>query len=494
MLCRTALHSHRVHRLLGIVAVAGIGLGTGCPPPMNGDPPDDDDSMIEPVWSEAFDASGVGVLSGVWGSGPSDVFVVGGTPEQGEIYHYDGTVWQAMNVPAVPLLACVFGFGPDDVYAVGEGGGALYYNGEGWQRLTTPTILDLWGVWGRGPDDMWVVGGRVDHGLPVILHFDGVTFTPIAAPANDRGANALFKVWGIGSKVFAVGTRGLIIEYDGTQWAQVPTGAAADDDFVALWGTSESNIVAVGGRSIGQLAVYDGQSWTTQKLGAVPGLNAVYMVDPDQAIVGGQNGYVASYDPLTDTLTAETAATTQTLHAAWGDGQNRFYAVGGSFSEPYHGLALLRTLGAPGIEPQPPLDAPPNPVALEIGLRNGAPYRALEPGGEMPIFTGGQGGFHVFVTIRVTGLPAGAAASLTRSGRLADSGAIVISEQTVRVAFTEVEPGVNEVRDLFVFLNNTLAQVVGREGILSFEVVSEADPTLTASTDLRVVFVDAAGP
>ena len=35
------------------------------------------------------------------------------------------------------------------------------------------------------------------------------------------------KVWGIGSKVFAVGERGLIIQYDGRAWAQVPAGAAA---------------------------------------------------------------------------------------------------------------------------------------------------------------------------------------------------------------------------------------------------------------------------
>ena len=31
------------------------------------------------TWSEAFDTSAAGSLSGVWGTGPDDVFIVGGT-------------------------------------------------------------------------------------------------------------------------------------------------------------------------------------------------------------------------------------------------------------------------------------------------------------------------------------------------------------------------------------------------------------------------------
>jgi acyl-CoA thioesterase FadM len=52
---------------------------------------------------------------------------------------------------------------------------------------------------------------------------------------------------------------------------------------------------------------------------------------------------------------------------------------------------------------------------------------------------------------------------------------------------------VTEIRDLFVFLSAQLSQVEGREATLSFEITSEDDPTLTASTELNVVFVDAAG-
>ena len=114
------------------------------------DPSDDSQSI---VWSAAFDATGVGVLSAVWGSSAIDVFVVGGTPSQGEIYHFDGAVWQAMRVPEVPLLVWVFGFGSDDVTAVGAGGGVIHFDGVSWQRLDSGTTKDLWGIWGAAPDD-----------------------------------------------------------------------------------------------------------------------------------------------------------------------------------------------------------------------------------------------------------------------------------------------------------------------------------------------------
>ncbi len=332
--------------------------------PTNTDQPPADPNEREPaVWNPAFDASATGALSAVWGSAPDDVWVVGGKPDQGEIYHFDGQAWQAMDVPDVPLLVWVYGFEPDDVYAVGLGGGAVHYDGQSWTAMSTGTTEDLWGVWGSAPDDIWVVGGNVGQGEPTILHYNGASFSAVTAPANDRDATSLFKVWGIGSKVFAVGERGLIIQFEEGRWFQVPAGANADEDFVALWGTSEDHIVAVGGRSSARLSVYDGTSWTTTRPNGIPGLNAIYMVEPDEAVVGGVSGYVGSYNPLTDTLTTHEADTNLAVHGAWGDRGGRYYAVGGRFATPFSGVALLRTFGDPGISPAPPLDAAPECMA-----------------------------------------------------------------------------------------------------------------------------------
>ncbi|RMF74220.1 MAG: hypothetical protein D6744_14745, partial [Planctomycetota bacterium] len=219
----------RVAILVSAVLVTLAPLG-GCPQPA----PSDDSAQDQPAgdapaktftWYSAFNPQNVGALSAVWGSSASDIFVVGGTFDQGEVYHFDGANWRAMEVPSVPLLVWVFGFGPDNVYAVGVGGGVVHYDGGKWTALDSGTKDDLWGIWGRAPNDMWIVGGKTGEGEPVLMHFDGVTFTPVPVPPNDRDATALFKVWGIGSKLFAVGERGLILSYDGANWSQVPAGA-----------------------------------------------------------------------------------------------------------------------------------------------------------------------------------------------------------------------------------------------------------------------------
>lgn len=344
--------SRRSCTLRPVLAACAAALLAGCPPTT---PPDDsgrvcpgfDDGCAagEPKWTAAFDATGVGALSSVWGSSASDVFAVGGTPEQGEVYHFDGSSWTQMSLPTVPLLVWVYGFGPDNVYAVGTRGAALHYDGTRWTALSSGTQDDLWGVWGAAPNDLWIVGGSPTGGAPVLMHFDGARFAPVAIPPLDRPATAFFKVWGIGGKVFAVGSNGVIIEKRGDAWSQVDAGPRADDDFVSLWGTSESEIVAVGGRSSARIAIYNGESWETLAPPGVPGLNGVCMLRSGEAIVDGLNGFVGRFDVRSRTLAGEPAPTTETLHAVWGADASRVFAVGGRFSPPFHGVALLRTLG-----------------------------------------------------------------------------------------------------------------------------------------------------
>ena len=320
-----------MRELIGAVALAAL---SACPGP----------ESTEVVWEPAFDTAGAGALSGVWGSGPDDVFIVGGK-ETAEIYHHDGVGFSPMaGVPEVGLLVWVFGFGPADVWAVGVGGAVLHYDGQSWTALDAGTGADLWGVWGTSSSDLWIVGGSVSAGDPVILHHDGASFTPhVLDPAeNPLEVHALFKVFGVGSKVFAVGQRGLIIEHDGARWTRVPAGAEADDDFVSLWGTSEDNIVAVGGRSSGRVAFYDGESFETVRPEGVLGVNAVFIEADGTGHIGGVPGYVAELDVGARQVSSQTL-TGEGIHAMWGDDQGRIYAVGGRFLPPYSGVALVRT-------------------------------------------------------------------------------------------------------------------------------------------------------
>ncbi len=312
----------------------------------------------EIVWSEAFDATEAGALSGIWGSGPDDVFAVGGDAERGTVTHYDGAGWTTGEIPGASLLVWVYGFGPGEVYTVGVDGSAARYDGSSWTPVETGTDHDLWGIFGFSSDEMWVVGGDPDDGndcgdasqkgqKTCIWRWDGQSeLVPVAIGAgeNDRGTTSMFKVWGIDGKLFSVGQTGLVLEWDGSSWSRVSMGAEANDDFVSLWGTSADNMVMVGGRGSARIATYDGAAWTTTAPAGVAGINGVHMVEPDQAIVGGLYGWVAAYQPSTGELTDEGFAGSIDVHAVWGDGEGKTYAVGGHFLEPYHGSASVRTV------------------------------------------------------------------------------------------------------------------------------------------------------
>ncbi|MCB9680429.1 MAG: hypothetical protein H6733_03080 [Alphaproteobacteria bacterium] len=307
-------------------------------------------SACAPSW-EVLDAPAIGSLSGVWGAGPDDVFVVGGDDSGGAVLHGDVAGLAAMDVPATGLLVWVYGFAPDDVFAVGRDGAALHYDGSAWTVLDPGTDEDLWGVWGSSPTDVWVVGGATTDtdASPVLLHYDGAAFTPYTLDAADNpaGANALFKVWGLGGTVFAVGAKGLIVQWDGSAWHR--TDAGATDDFVSLWGTASDHVVAVGGRSIAQVATWDGTAWTTTNPTRpdgsglpIVGLNAVTMADAGTAIVGGLQGWVGTFDPTDGTWVDEGYQAAVTVHATWDDGAGTTWAVGGTFTAPHTGQILLR--------------------------------------------------------------------------------------------------------------------------------------------------------
>jgi hypothetical protein len=93
------------------------------------------------AWS-AMSSGTTDPLFGVWGSGSSHVFAVGGYGPygiQGTIQHYDGIAWNPMSCPGYGLKD-VWGSSGSDVFAVGEGGTILHYGSET-HRVYLPLVL-----------------------------------------------------------------------------------------------------------------------------------------------------------------------------------------------------------------------------------------------------------------------------------------------------------------------------------------------------------------
>lgn len=507
------------HRLLisAAAAAAIFAAVAGCTPDPGAEPEPSPTPAPAARWTAAFDTEGVGDLSSVWGSGPNDVFMVGGTRQRGEVYHFDGADWSPMTIPDVPFLVWVHGFGPDDVLAVGEDGAAIHFDGQDWTELDTGVDEALWGVWGADPSEVWVVGGDVGQGEPVILRYDGISFKSVPVPANDRQATSLFKVWGIGSKVFAVGEKGLILEFDGTAWSQVPAGAAADEDFVSLWGTSESNIVVVGGRNSARIAVYDGQSFSTQLVSGVPGLNAVFVDADNQAVVGGVNGYIGLFNPQTGELTREDSGATTIIHAAWADGAGTAYAVGGRFSPPHAGIALMRQFGSADDDDNDDGDhdngaidddSPPEPecvndedcgagltcnagnceeaavIEMELGFIDDAQrFVLLAEGGPMPLHAGFQGLSHMFATLRIRSLNADNHVELSWVATDVDSGAVISTFDRIDATLRPTgSTGVVLIADWFMPFTQTAAALDGKTIEIDIQLFEDGGPTLVELT------------
>lgn len=95
------------------------------------------------------------VVTGIWGSGPNDVWV---GYENGSFQRYDGTSWGLMQSVLLLKVARYWASGPRDVWALGEGGRHARWDG------TTSYLYDggfrtsYAAVWGTGPAATWLFG------------------------------------------------------------------------------------------------------------------------------------------------------------------------------------------------------------------------------------------------------------------------------------------------------------------------------------------------
>lgn len=297
-------------------------------------------------WQSAFDqAASSGAFLSVWGNGPCDVYAVGGQPEVGVAFHFDGSTWTRVSLPeGTPLINWVYGFG-DTVWMVGNHGTSLKGNHkDGFVPVDTGVDVPLWGVWGSGPGQLWTVGGDVlaQDGAPVMLRGDGDTWEPVALPADQRASRALFKVWGTGpDQALAIGHLGLAYQWDGQQWSLLSSGTG--EDLISLWGTGPAQISAIGGRSNGVLADWDGQRLAASVLPGTPALNGVWVDGQGTRHAVGSRGSIVTLAPGSLDPSSEPSSTDLVLHGIWGvDGGPRF-TVGGSLDRnpPYVGVVLI---------------------------------------------------------------------------------------------------------------------------------------------------------
>jgi hypothetical protein len=183
-----------------------------------------------------------------------------------------------------------------------------------WNSVSSGTKKDLKAIWGATGDDIFAAGSA---GL--LLHYNGTDWKTMKSGTTVN----LNGIWGTGSgDIYAVGESGTILHYNGSAWSAIATDNQSD--YYGIWGDGQ-NVYAVG--EGGAIIRYDGDAWSSLPSSVTTDFYAIWG-DNDEVFAVGQSGTISLYDG--DNWTAMKSNTTQNLRGIWGIGDNNVFAVGDS--------------------------------------------------------------------------------------------------------------------------------------------------------------------
>jgi hypothetical protein len=192
-----------------------------------------------------------------------------------------------------------------------------------WSVMSSGTTDSLQGIWGSSSTDVFAVGTS-----GTILHYNGSTWSSMTSGTT----NALNGVWGSSpSDVFAVGSNGAILHYNGS-WSPMTSGIT--NELRGVWGSSASDVFAVG--TSGIILHYNGSAWSALTSGTTNNLYGVWGSSAsDVFAVGGYydgfsggvyHGIILHYNGSTwSTLTSNPGSQ---LNGVWGSSASDVFAVG----------------------------------------------------------------------------------------------------------------------------------------------------------------------
>ncbi len=199
-----------------------------------------------------FASEPVGAIHGV---APSEVWL-GGT--RGTLLEWDGSGF-ARRTSLPPAGPCADVHAPSSTSIwVACGTEAVAWDGTSWSHYpaTLASGEALQAIWAVSPTSVW---GATSAGA--ILHFDGSTWTTSTTYAG----SAFVDIWASSdSDVWVADDAGGLAHWNGSSWSGYPTGASA---LSRVWGSSSSDVYAVGTTVAGQVLHFDGSSWSSIDVG-----------------------------------------------------------------------------------------------------------------------------------------------------------------------------------------------------------------------------------
>ena len=188
---------------------------------------------------------------------------------------------------------------------------------------------DLSGVWISEAGNAFAVGEK-----GTILYYDGTNWSKVRVEGMSR---SLTDVWGISeSDVFAVGNDSTILHYDGSVWSRVMRGTS--HLLTSVWGASRSDVFVVSLN--GAILHYDGAGWEEMREGSPHIFLDIWGSSSDNLFAVGN--VILHYDGL-EWTEMESNASEDLLMSVWGSSGYDIFAAGkGGTILHYDGTAWQR--------------------------------------------------------------------------------------------------------------------------------------------------------
>jgi photosystem II stability/assembly factor-like uncharacterized protein len=234
-------------------------------------------------------------------------------------------------------LSSAWSSGGNDISVVGDGGTVLTSpdGGQTWSDNQC-SEADLTAIWGASPTSLWAVGegGEIVHSSDGFeSDCDELTSARVdtkvsKAPAADAGAHDLLGLWGSSATdIYAVGEQGVILHStDGKAFTPLSSGQTVS--LLAVWGSAANDVYAVGDNGTILHSADGGKTWQAQKSGTTETLASVWGASATDVFAAGEGGVILHSADHGKTWQAETSGTTQNLFEIWGRQAGETFAVG----------------------------------------------------------------------------------------------------------------------------------------------------------------------
>ncbi len=319
--------------LAGTCATGGNNGGDGFVNNKDGGPPNPD---MAPNNTWVARTSGVtDWLFTVWGTGPNNVYV-GGQITKAILHSSDGGMtWIKQFLPVDQEVNSIWGLSATEIWA-GSDSGLFFHSTDGstWTMLQTAGTDDWSALWGTGSDlwagtaagGMWhyKVGGTwTQQTLPMAcqnavhgvigtdnMHVTMVGYNGTYCATVDGGANwlplnntgdtkNLGGIWMTpdGVNVFLASEAGTVYRSTdkGGNWKTDTTPIT--DDLFGAFGSSASDVYAIGGNPNAAIIHWNGTMWTQQMSPVNNGLSGIWASSPTDYYAVGLNGTILHGPP-----------------------------------------------------------------------------------------------------------------------------------------------------------------------------------------------------